>query len=327
MRSSDLVNFLAGLFGALRVFALLLIFYIYITYSLSLFSATQAIASELAKYSISLSKAFFAAILDYVPNLLSILLIVFITFYILKFAKFLVRAIYFQQLVYKSFKQEWIQPTFQIARFFIIAFALVMVFPYLPGADSPAFKGISVFLGVLISFGSGSAIANIIAGVVLIYMSPYSRGDRVKVGEITGDIKEMNLLVTRIRTIKNEDVTIPNSLILAKEVVNYSSSANSDSQLVIGVKVGLGYDIPQERVTALLKEAAANLEDVSKEPEPFVFVTELAGSFVEYELNVYTKNSSKMAFIKSALLAETVKIFHANDLEVLSPTYITTRAA
>ena len=116
--------------------------------------------------------------------------------------------------MFASFPAEWADPTNKIVRVLLIAFGLVVAFPYLPASDSPAFAGVSVFMGVLFSLASSSALSNMIAGIVLTYTGAFRLGDRVKVGDAFGDIIETSLLATRVRTIKNEDITIPNSLAL-----------------------------------------------------------------------------------------------------------------
>ena len=120
---------------------------------------------------------------------------------------------------------EWAEPTYQIVRVLVIALAVVMAFPFIPGSDSSAFQGVSIFIGFIFSLGSTSVVANIIAGVVLTYTRSFHPGDRVKIADTVGDIIERSLLVTRIRTIKNVEITIPNSMILSSHVINYSKSS------------------------------------------------------------------------------------------------------
>jgi len=235
------------------------------------------------------------------------------------------RSLYFRQIIFPGFRQEWIMPTYEIARFFVITFAVIMVFPYLPGSDSPAFKGVSVFLGILFTLGSSSAIGNLIAGIVLIYMSPFTVGDRVKVENLTGDITEMGLLVTRLRTIKNEDVTIPNSHILTQEAVNYSSSAKSKIKLIIPLTITIGYEVAKNDVKDLLQKSAVGIKSVLTDPAPFVLLTELNGSFISYELNVYTDNADQILQIKSDLRESIIDNFNQAGIEILSPQYISMR--
>ena len=132
----------------------------------------------------------------------------------------------------------------------IYALALILIFPYLPGSGSSAFQGVSIFIGAIISFGSTSAISNIIAGIVITYMRPFLIGDRVMIDNIVGDVIEKTILVTRIRTTKKEDVTIPNAKILVGTIINYSNENNE--ALILHTTITLGYDLPWETANKLL---------------------------------------------------------------------------
>ncbi len=143
----------------------------------------------------------------------------------------------------------------------------ILIFPYLPGSSSNIFKGVSVFLGVLFSLGSSSAIANMVAGLVITYMRPFKLGDRIKIGEITGDVIEKNMLVTRLRTIKNEEITIPNSSVLSGNTINYSSMSKSDG-LIIHTTVTIGYDIPWKDMHQALIDAALRTDLYSERTTP-----------------------------------------------------------
>jgi len=215
-----------------------------------------------------------------------IIAIVVVTHYILKLIRLVFAEIGKGTISIPGFFSEWAEPTFKIVRFLIIAFAAVVAFPYLPGSESPAFKGVSIFLGLLFSLGSTSAIANIVAGVILTYTRAFRIGDRVKIAETMGDVVEKTLLVTRIRTIKNVDITVPNSMVLGSHITNFSSSALSYG-LILHTSVTIGYDAPWKKVHELLIEAAAG-QSISGTAETFVFQTALNDFYVNYELNAYT---------------------------------------
>jgi len=194
------------------------------------------------------------------------------------------------------------------------------MFPYLPGSESPAFKGVSIFLGVLFSLGSTSAIANIVAGIVITYMRPFKIGDRVKIGETVGDIIEKTLLVTRIRTVKNVDVTIPNATIINTHLWNYTKNA-TEHGIILHPTVTIGYDVPSETVIKLLLLAAKNTKNLTRDFKPFVLQKSLNDFYVEYELNVYTKQPSKMLLFYSELNQSIQRAFNEAGVEILSPHY------
>jgi len=202
------------------------------------------------------------------------------------------------------------------------AFMFIVIFPYLPGSDSPVFRGVSVFLGILFSLGSSSAISNAVAGLVITYMRPFTIGDRIRVGDITGDVIEKTLLVTRIRTIKNEEVTLPNSSLLSVHSINFSSSA-SGAGLILHTTVTIGYDVPWKKVHELLTKAASATSGVSRRDDrkPFVLQTSLDDFYVSYQINAFTEEAHKMAGIYSELHQNIQDKFNEAGVEILSPHY------
>ena len=219
-----------------------------------------------------------------------------------------------------GFYPDWANPTYQIARVLILAFMLIVIFPYMPGSDSQIFKGVSVFLGVLFTFGSAGALSNVVAGLVLTYMRAFILGDRVKIGDVTGDIVGKTLLVTRIRTIQNEIVSIPNSTVLNSHTLNYSSDA-PEKGLIVYTTVTIGYDVPWRQVHQLLIDAALNTEMIDIEPVPYVLQTSLDDNYVSYRLNAYTKQPNKQAVIYSGLHQNIQDEFNKAGVEIMSPHY------
>ena len=222
------------------------------------------------------------------------------------------------RLVFASFPAEWADPTNKIVRVLLIAFGVVVAFPYLPASDSPAFAGVSVFMGVLFSLASSSALSNMIAGIVLTYTGAFRLGDRVKVGDSFGDIIETSLLATRVRTIKNEDITIPNSVVLGSSTINYSREARTLG-LILHTSVTIGYDAPWRKVHDLLIEAALATPGVLHQPRPFVWQTALNDFYVTYEINAYTDAPRDMVDIYAALHARIQDTFYAAGVEIMSP--------
>jgi len=198
------------------------------------------------------------------------------------------------------------------------------MFPYLPGSNSPAFQGISIFFGVLLSLGSTSAISNVIAGLVITYMRPFTLGDRVKVGPTIGDVIEKSLLVTKLRTLKNEEVTIPNSTIINNQLLNFSRNSKTLG-LILYTSVTIGYDVPWEQVHKMLLKAARETKLLQRDPKPFVLQKRLNDYSIEYELNVFTKQEKKMPVIYSDLHAHIQDAFAAAGIEILSPKYVASR--
>ena len=195
-----------------------------------------------------------------------------------------------------------------------------MIFPYLPGSDSPAFKGISIFLGVLFSLGSSSAISNLVGGIVITYMRPFKMQDRVIIGTTEGYVIDKNLLVTKLRTIKNEEVTIPNSIVLNSHIKNYHAN-HVNAPLIIHLTVTIGYDVPWKKVHELLINAAKKTKDILDDPAPFVLQTSLDDNYVSYQINGYIENINKMERICSLLNGHIQDEFNTANVEIMSPAY------
>lgn len=295
-----IVEAIEGSVKIVRLFAIVALGYLYITVIFSFFDFTKTWAGTLISYIVDPLWNVVLAFIQYLPSLFFILVIVFVTRVATKFIKLIFEEVAKGSIALPGFYSEWAEPTYKIVRFLVFAFAGIVIFPYLPGSSSPVFQGISVFLGILFSLGSTSAISNIVAGVVLTYMRPFKIGDRVKIADTIGDVVEKTLLATRVRTIKNVDITIPNSMVLGSHIINFSSSAEARG-LILHTGVTIGYDAPWMKVHELLIAAAQSTEGILKEPKPFVLQTSLDDFFVSYEVNAYTDKPNEMAKIYSDL--------------------------
>jgi len=308
----------------LRVLKILVVFTFFVLYLPLLFSfvpQTKKYADVVLGWIKTPLLFVYHGIVGFLPNLFFIIIIFLVTKYLLKFLKYVTAELEGEAVRLEGFHADWARPTFNLLRVIIIAFALIFVFPYIPGSDSEAFKGVSIFFGVLFSLGSTSAISNIVAGVVITYMRPFKVGDRVEVGETIGDIVERSLLVTRIRTTKNMDVTIPNSSILGNHIINFSKNAIDDVGIILHTSVTIGYDVTSDAVIKALMEGAKKTELVLSEPKPFVLIKSLDDFYVNYEINVYTKSPDKSALIYSMLHENLKNELHAAGIEILSPHY------
>jgi len=324
LNEERIVSVLKSVLRGTRVVLLLGLLYLYIPLLLSFFPWTRGMATKLFAYILTPIEKVGLSFVNYLPNIFFLLVIAVITHYSIKFTQFLFSEVEKQTITIPGFYHDWATPSFKIVRFLIIAFAAVVAFPYLPGADSPAFKGVSVFLGVLFSLGSSSAISNIVAGVILTYMRAFKLGDRVKIADTIGDVVEKNLLVTRIRTIKNVDITVPNAMVLSSHIINYSSSAK-DYGLILHTTITIGYDAPWRQVHELMIAAAQATENILELPKPFVLQTSLDDFYVSYQINAYTERPSVMARTYSELHQNIQEKFNEGGIEIMSPHYATLR--
>jgi small-conductance mechanosensitive channel len=311
---------LTGALKTIRLILILIVFYVCLHLILGFFPWTRLLAANLLDYVMKPVLMLGKGLLKNVPNLLFIAVLIFLIRYFLKLIRLFFAGIENKTLAISGFDPDWAKPTYKIARLLVVVFAVIVAYPYIPGSESPAFKGISLFIGVVFSLGSSSAISNIIAGYMMTYRRAFKVGDRVKIDEYTGDVTEIRLQVTHLRTVKNEEVIVPNSAILAGNVVNFSSFAR-DNGLILHTLVTVGYDVPWRQVEAMLKLAAERTGGILREPKPFVLHKSLDTFFVTYELNVYTDSPQEMTRTYSELHRNILDAFNEHGVQIMTPAY------
>ena len=324
IKKPGIVKVLVKLLAILRIVFLLFLLITIIPLIFDIFSSTQYLSKIIVQWISEPIKNVGIAIIGYLPHLFYIVIIAVITHYVLKILRFFALEIERGILKIKGFHLEWAHTTYVLARMMLWVLALVIMFPHLPGSDSDAFKGISIFLGVLISLGSSSAISNAIAGIVISYMRPFQVGDWIKSGEIIGAVIEKNALVTRLKTINNEDITIPNSAILSGATMNFTS-IGKEIGLALNVQVKVRYDYSDNLVEELLIEAALKTNGISPKPHPYIFQISLSELNAVYELNAYTFHPENMYFIKSDLTKNIQSTFRQANIEIFSTQYVEIR--
>ncbi|MFT7699883.1 MAG: small-conductance mechanosensitive channel, partial [Candidatus Krumholzibacteriia bacterium] len=287
LKGEALIDAIGAINRIVQFFAISWLVLIYLNFLLSRFPWTYGIASQVYSLAAGPLRAFGTAMLEQIPSLFFLAFIIVLTTFILRGIRFFFREIERERIRINGFYAEWSRPTFNLIRLVVIAFSIVVAFPYIPGSGSGAFKGVTLFMGLLVSLGSGSAMANIVSGIILIYMRPFSVGDRIRIGEAFGDVVDRNLLTTRIRTPKNERVTIPNTNILSGQIINYTSNART-TELIVHTEITIGYDVPWRDVHAMMIDAAGRTENILDEPKPYVLQTALNDFYVEYQINGFT---------------------------------------
>jgi small-conductance mechanosensitive channel len=308
-------------FRSLKIILLLILVIAFIEYILGLFPWTNNIAVSVLELIINPIKAIGNGIIGYLPSLVFLIIIFLITRYILKLIKLLFAGIGKGAIVVKNFYPDWAMPTFKILRIFIVAFAVVIAYPYIPGSGSVAFKGVSVFLGVLVSFGSSSFIGNIIAGYSMTYRRAFKIGDRIEVDGKIGFVEEQKMLVTRLRSHKNEEIVIPNSVLMNSHIINYSAK-EAEKGLILHTSVGIGYETPWRLVDAMLLKAADRTGGLLKEPAPFVLKSSLGDYAVNYELNVFCNDVEGILTHYNELHQNILDVFNENNVQIMTPSYV-----
>lgn len=311
---------IAALMSTIRMLALAAFGYIYLHYVLGLFPWTRPTAQNLLEYLTQPLGSIGRALLDAIPDLIFIAIIVLAARYGLRLIRLFFDAIGKGGVTLAGFDRDWATPSYRLVRLAAIVLTAVVAYPYIPGSGSEAFKGISIFLGVMFSIGSSSFISNIIAGYALIYRRAFKVGDRVQIDDVIGDVEQTRLQVTHLRSLKNEEVIVPNSLILNSKVVNYSSLAGRGG-LILHTTVNIGYDVGWRKVAGLLLLAARRTTGLLLEPEPFVLQKSLGEFAVTYELNVYCSEAQTMARVYTALHASILDVFNEHGVQIMTPAY------
>jgi len=313
----------AGL-GFLRVLrlALALIFvYIALATVFSLFPWTRELAGILANYGLDPLRALWDGFLKFIPNLLFIAVTCIVGYFGTRLLKWFFDRVGEREVTVAWIDPEWAPAYYRIFRTVVLIGVAVIIFPYIPGSSTPAFKGISLFIGALATFGSSTAISNLVNGMVLMTMRPYHTGDWVRVGDTEGEVVEVSLLVTRLRTPKRVVVTVPSSQVVGSHILNYSEQATSGPGLVLHTTVTIGYDAPWRTVHGLMIEAALKTRGVLAEPAPFVLQTSLDDSYVSYQINAFTRDACDQPRLYSELHQNIQEAFNAAGVEIMSPAY------
>ncbi|MDR0798584.1 MAG: mechanosensitive ion channel family protein [Dysgonamonadaceae bacterium] len=292
----------------------------------SIFPETKAIAEKIFSYIYNPAYKIGTSIVNYIPNIFTILIIYLIIRYIVKGIRYLAGEIEQQHLKIPGFYPDWAKPTYTLIRFLLYAFMIALIYPYLPGAESRIFQGISVFVGLIVSFGSSSAIGNIVSGLIITYMRPFQTGDRIQINSTVGNVVERTPIVTRILTIKNELITIPNNTIMKEQITNLSESARSQN-LIGYLDITCGYETPWRQVHQLLLDAAEATGKVKKDPHPFVLELAFNDFDIQYQINVYITNADQLPATLSDLRQNIQDKFGAAGISIMSPHYYFTTPA
>ena len=320
MRAERIWSALRNGLIALRTLTLLAIALTYIGFVLAQFPRTHGLSRNMVAFALGPLQVISNGLIANIPSLVFLVVLFFVFRFSLRLIRLFFDAIERGTVTLANFEPEWAQPTYKIIRALVIAFGLIVAYPYIPGSESAAFRGVSLFIGIVFSLGSSSAISNIIAGYMMTYRRAFKVGDWVKVGASFGEVIEMRLQVTHLRSTKNEEIVLPNSQILGSEVVNYSSLARTRG-LILHTEVGIGYETPWRQVEAMLMQAAERTPGLAMEPVPFVLQTKLGDFAVTYELNVFCADASMLPRLYTALHRSILDVFNEYSVQIMTPAY------
>ena len=320
IQANQLWQALQGFLNLIKVIAIIILLQIYLTYVLSLYPWTAPFAGQVVNFITEPLTQFGLSVLAFLPDLGFLIIITLVTRYLLKLTKLFFSGIGQGTISFLNFEKEWALPTYRVVRILIVIFAVVIAYPYIPGSESEAFKGISVLVGLMISLGSSSIIGNLIAGYSLIYRRTFKIGDKVQIDNHFGTVVDMKMFVTRLRSLKNEEIVIPNSNIVGGTVINYSSLSKNNG-LILHTIVGIGYETPWRQVEQMLLMAAERTEGLLKNPPPFVLQKNLGDFAVNYELNVYCDNPDNMMPFYTELHKNILDVFNEYNVQIMTPAY------
>jgi small-conductance mechanosensitive channel len=320
MRAERIWGALRSVLLTLQTVGGLALVLVYLGFVLAQFPWTRGSSQSMAALALAPLQVIGSGIIANIPSLAFLAVLFYLVRLILKMTRLFFEAVERGQVQLARFDAEWAQPTYKIVRVAILAFGLIVAYPYIPGSQSAAFKGVSLFIGVVFSLGSSSMISNIIAGYMMTYRRAFKVGDRIRVGGSLGDVIEMRLQVTHLRSIKNEEIVVPNSQILTGEIVNYSSLARAQG-LILHTEVGIGYETPWRQVEAMLLMAAERTPGLSREPRPFVLEKALGDFAITYELNAYCDNVPAMHLIYADMHRHILDVFNEFGVQIMTPAY------
>jgi len=306
----------------LQIFLVLLQLFISLPLLFSIFPETEKFTWNMINYVWSPLRDMVISFVRYFPNIVKIIVIIYVVRLLLKGLHHLSDEIEVGHLKIDRFYQDWAQPTYHIIRIFIIAFTLVVIWPLLPGSESGVFKGVSIFVAALFSLGSTTTIGNLISGIIITYMRPFLVGDFVRIGEQEGEVVEKNAFITRLKDIKGNLVTVPNNSILSQQTVNYTAAARDGKGSIVHSSFTFTYHVPRETVEAYLLEGAARCKLLEKNPKPFVLYTALEDFYTQYEINGYTKETAQLFAVYSELHRNIIDVFHEHNLDPTSSHFI-----
>jgi small-conductance mechanosensitive channel len=320
LRAQQIWSAVQGSLRTLRLVSIAILAYLYVQFVLGQFPWTRPIAQRLLHYLVDPLVTMGRAMLANLPDLVFLAVLIIVARYVLRLLRLFFEAIGRGTVKLQNFEPDWAAPTYRLVRLGVIVFTAIVAYPYIPGSGSEAFKGISIFLGVIFSIGSSSFVSNTIAGYALTYRRVFKIGDRVKIEDVVGDVVQTRLQVTHLCSLKNEEVIVPNSLIVNSQVVNYSSLARKQG-LILHTTVGIGYETPWRKVEAMLLLAADRTPGLLREPKSFVLLKTLGDFSITYELNACCDDAQAMVGLYSALHRNILDVFNEHAVQIMTPAY------
>jgi small-conductance mechanosensitive channel len=298
--------------------------YSWLTFTLERFPYTRPWGEHMEGNLLAVAGSIALAIVGAIPGLIVVIVILLLARLLIRLASFFFDRIERGSITMGGLDADTAEPTRRIFQIVIWAFALALAYPYLPGADTEAFKGVSVVLGLMVSIGASSLVGQAASGLILMYTRAFRAGEYVRIGESEGTVVELGTFTTRLRTGLGEEVLLPNNYALQNTTKNYSRAV-SGTGFVVNTGVTIGYSTPWRQVHAMLEEAARRTTEIATEPAPFVRQTALSDFYVEYRLVAYApvERPAQRIDMLSRLHANIQDVFNEHGVQIMSPHYMT----
>jgi small-conductance mechanosensitive channel len=317
VRMEHLRGPLLSVLDGLRLLVWVAVIYASLDLCLSYFPHTRGMATQMADLVLGPLGELGSALLGSIPKLIVLAVVFWVVKTLLRTSIAFFTRVAEGRLHIEGFYADWANPTRRIVNLLIIVAGMMIAYPYIPGSSTDAFKGISIFLGVLLSIGSSGVIGNLMTGLTITYMRAFKVGDVIRIGDTLGTVVESSLLVTRIKTPRGLEITLPNSQVMAGQIINYSTSGNAH----LSTSVTIGYDAPWRQVHAMLLEAAARTPGVRQQPAPFVIQAALEDFYVRYDLNAVLADVGRQGRILSELHQNVQDVFNEYGVQIMSPNF------
>ncbi len=323
---SQLGGVLLGTLGRVDLVVSLGLGYLGLATVFARFPATQSWSWELRQFAVERAWELGRVLVGALPGLFTVAAILWLFRLLIRAVEHFFDRVERGQAVIEGFHPELAPPSRRLASMLLWIAAVLVAYPYIPGAESKSVQGISVLLGLMVSLGSSGVVGNFIAGLVLTYSRSFSLGDRVRIGEHVGDVIALGTFATKLRSLRNEEITLPNGSILSGTILNYTRRT-AEGGLWLHTQVTIGYDVEWRRVHALLIEAALRVPGVEHDPAPIVYQRALNDFHVGYEITCLTHDSHAQLRLYSDLHAEIQDAFARAGVEILSPSFTNLRDA
>jgi small-conductance mechanosensitive channel len=292
--------------------------YLWLVYLLEQFPYSAAWGNQLGEFLVSLFWDFGRGALAAIPGLIAVVIVILLARWCVRVVNVVFKEMDRGKLSLPGLEPETARTTQTLLIAAIWLFALVVAYPFIPGSDTEAFKGLSVLVGLMITLGSTGLINQVISGLFVIYSRSLRPGDYVRIGDIDGQVMNIGFLATKLKTPRQEEITLPHSVLVGAATTNYSRLAGDDG-MVVTVSVTIGYAVPWRQVHSLLLLGAARTRGIRSEPPPRVLQRELSDFYVQYHLMAHLQEGENRAEVMSELHAQIQDAFNEFGAQIMSP--------